>query len=207
MVINQPLTAQDTLRVFDQQAIERYQQDVKYDYYLALSQESVLDQLIDWISGLIVPIFGGPNAELIVTWLIRLLLLAALVTAIFLVFKLKYGAVFTSLDKKLSYGISLPTGERIDYEHLLTAARQQGDLKLVLRYSYLLSVDQLSQRRVIAYSPWKTAREYTYELSGEQRELFKDLAQIFEAVWYGHLQPDQRLIDQSDDLRHKLLND
>ncbi|GEM_PF-4932616 len=194
-------------RSFDQAAIEAYQNDPLYDYQRAIPQRSLLDQLMSWLLELLSPVLGGPNAEIMLTWLIRLVLLLGLGMAIFFVLKMRYGSVITSSDRKIFYPSVDSNGGKVDYQHLLAVAQKEGDLKQVLRYSYLSTLDSLSRKRAISYTPWKTSREYLYELSGRERDIFRDLSEIFEAVWYGHLQVDPQLVDQSESLRKKLTDD
>ncbi|MEQ8715245.1 MAG: DUF4129 domain-containing protein [Cyclobacteriaceae bacterium] len=207
LVLSAQADGRDNLRSFDQSAIEEYKQDPQYNYRQDFAQTSILEQLITWLSEALTPIIGGPNSAVLATWILRLLLLGGVLITIYYLLKMRYGQVFSRADQKIFYTSLSHELEHTDYHQLLAGARKNGDMKRVLRYSYLGTIDQLSKKGLVNYSHWKTAREYSNELTGEQRRAFMNLSEIFESVWYGHLEPDQQLVERSDELRKELFND
>lgn len=75
-----------------------------------------------------------------------------------------------------------------DWERYLRDAVGNGDIRLAVRYSYMLMLHLLQERQFIQYRPDKTNYEYYRELTGTPYgPLFKKLSRSYEYAWYGHL--------------------
>jgi hypothetical protein len=90
---------------------------------------------------------------------------------------------------------SKPIGTEADLimspsSHLTQALKhnEEGDIRLALRHLFLAYLLQLDQNKWVEAKAWKTNGEYYDELRTKQPERsksFRNLAQQFEATWYG----------------------
>ena len=72
------------------------------------------------------------------------------------------------------------------YNLLINEAELKNDFNLCIRYLYLQSLKQLSDRELIVFSPDKTNNRYVTELSGNgYQQEFAFLTRNYEYVWYG----------------------
>lgn len=100
----------------------------------------------------------------------------------------------------------------IDAVSAYDEAVANGDYRLALRLRFVQSLQLLSEREYIRWKPDKTNRNYVRELS-QHRELqgdFRQIAQIYEWVWYGHTDIDEatfRRLDQDHQTFHKKMTD
>lgn len=87
--------------------------------------------------------------------------------------------------------------EEVDLESLLTEALTRGDYRLAFRIQFLQVIQHLTISRTIEYKPYKTNRAYTREMQESPlRDPFRQLASLFERLWYGQQPLDKQQYDQ-----------
>lgn len=73
-----------------------------------------------------------------------------------------------------------------DWESLLNKAAKKGDLRLSVRYSYMLLLRVLQDSELISYREDKTNFQYISELAESQyKQPFRNLSRQYEYTWYG----------------------
>ncbi len=86
--------------------------------------------------------------------------------------------------------------EKIDLESDFEKAMRDGNLKLALRIRFLKILQILSFKNEIDWRLEKTNRDYVNELRGSKYfDSFRHLSNVFEFVWYGDREIDQKLFD------------
>ncbi|MFN8287048.1 MAG: DUF4129 domain-containing protein [Chitinophagales bacterium] len=89
---------------------------------------------------------------------------------------------------------------------LLQQALANGDYKLAIRYYYLLLMAQFREEGLIVWKKDKTNRQYLYEMRQHNRITdIKTATRLFEAYWYGDLQPDANGFGEAETLFKSLL--
>lgn len=97
--------------------------------------------------------------------------------------------LFAKRQKKVKPGAAehIPTFEETDWEAMLQKAVQANDVRLAVRYSYMLLLQLLQQRQMIDYRDDKTNYEYYRELErSPYRQPFKTISRQYEYAWYGN---------------------
>lgn len=81
-----------------------------------------------------------------------------------------------------------------DFNIAIQKALNQKNYRLAIRFHYLNILKQLSLSGIIEHSIHKTNMEYMYEMKEDNiRNKFKEVAFIFDYIWYG-----ETMIDQAD---------
>lgn len=74
-----------------------------------------------------------------------------------------------------------------DYNKLAQKAEEAQDYRLAYRYLFLNLLQQLNQKSIIEWNKNKTNFDYFQEISvGPIKNLFKELSNIFNVIWYGN---------------------
>jgi hypothetical protein len=113
---------------------------------------------------------------------------------IFLIYRLLIYLSIPSTKKVQTGEINIIENEiTYDHEYLdqkLTEAIKESNLRLAVRFSYLIAIRDLSEARLIVASKDKTNYEYLLELDKHPLKIpFKNIINTFEKTWYGELIP------------------
>ena len=74
-----------------------------------------------------------------------------------------------------------------NWEKLLDSAAKEGDLRMAVRYSYMLLLQVLEQSELIQYRNDKTNYQYASELADTPyKQPFRQLSRQYEYTWYGN---------------------
>jgi hypothetical protein len=84
-----------------------------------------------------------------------------------------------------------------EYEHLINDAITNKNYPLAVRYLYLQTLQKLSSKGLINFSPDKTNYEYVKELSGKAHQnQFASITLNYEYVWYGKFNIDEQIFNR-----------
>lgn len=73
-----------------------------------------------------------------------------------------------------------------DLENMLQACIRNKSFREAIRILYLLSLKNMDQTKLIDWKPYKTNRDYYYELADKDlAKQFKSLVRNYEYIWYG----------------------
>ena len=73
-----------------------------------------------------------------------------------------------------------------DYAYLMRKAYNEDNLRLATRWLFLMTLQKLNEKEMIAFSPDKTNSIYLAELPPAKKEEFASLALYYEYIWYGN---------------------
>ncbi len=74
-----------------------------------------------------------------------------------------------------------------NWEKLLESAQKEGNLRLAVRYSYMLLLQVLQRSELIQYRNDKTNYQYASELTDTPyKQPFRQLSRQYEYAWYGN---------------------
>lgn len=180
-------------RKFDEAALQEYRASSDFNYANEyVDSGSFLQSLFYWLRYVISDFFNfSANASLGIN-LFRIIIIAILIFGIVMIVKLKFGGLITSDSTfKGQLNMTVHTSESVDYAKLFDDSQAQNDLKLSIRYLYLLAIQNLHKQGKIKLSIWKTTIDYLYELPEQDKMHFSKLTSLFEATWYGDHEPNQ----------------
>jgi hypothetical protein len=118
---------------------------------------------------------------------------------IYLLIRVLINEKFNSLfSKKAKAIIDIDLSEQhievIDLDALMSAALNNKDYRLAIRYQYLKILKLLSQKEIIEWHFDKTNADYEREISGiKLKNDFKTVSYLYEYIWYG-----EQIIDEVD---------
>lgn len=89
--------------------------------------------------------------------------------------------------------------EEVDTEDGYAVALREGDYRSAIRMHFLKILQLLTRKDIINWQPEKTNRDYTREiLDAAKRTAFKNVARIYENVWYGNHSIDKSQFEELD---------
>lgn len=192
------LIAQDSTleRSFDQQHLEEYLGDSKYQYEKQKTippkkPNAFLSFLGDSLQSLFRFLTSKAGVITLVIVLVGIILFAFRKS----IFKKK-----AKEKTETDIPAYIPKGEELSIEQLYTeidAHEKAGNYKEAIRKVYLLVILSLADRNLIKIHRDKTNSEYRKELPRGIQKKFKYLTTIFEYVWYGDYDANAMLLDQA----------
>ena len=78
-----------------------------------------------------------------------------------------------------------------DYDKLIHQSCKLGDYRMAVRYLFLKTLAQLSDKEYLQLSADKTNYQYVQEISPNKKNEFASLVLTYEYCWYGHFLLDQ----------------
>lgn len=178
---------------FDTKRWEKLKENYKY-------KTPKIDNTKSKTQNLIKPFFSGSSAFLRLLAYILIFLLIALV--VYLLVRNAFLGDKLLKKKSLNFDISNDPEDINDLEidPLLMEALKKGDYRLATRFRFLALLQLLNQRKYINWKRENTNRYYVQQLFGNEIQLsFKQLALIYESIWYGDYFIDEaryQLIDK-----------
>lgn len=134
---------------------------------------------------------GRQNVQSAFLWI---LLTVGVIMAIWLFRKSEFGSFLRGNTKQAGFNFSDMDEDisQIDFGEKIRKARQDGDLRLAIRWLYLKQLFLLNEHNRIAWQPYKTNMDYANELSDSPlRQSFRQLSKLYEYVWYGDYPIDE----------------
>ncbi|HTE32847.1 MAG TPA: DUF4129 domain-containing protein [Chryseolinea sp.] len=84
-----------------------------------------------------------------------------------------------------------------DLEAAISKATEEGNYRLAVRQSYLLTLKNLSDRRELQVRSMATNHDYLEQLKNTPRyDGFNRLTDLYEYIWYGEVQPTREQFDK-----------
>lgn len=170
--------------------------DPDFDYRPDIPKESFWSKFARWLKDL----FGITNVTGIASFLFALFkIIAILIIGVLLYFVVKYflnGEGKWRFKKKVKNVIKeqesvIENIHELDFSTLISEKEKKGDYRSAVRYQFLYLLKKMTDQKLIDWNPEKTNGDYLYELSGKPiQKDFKDLAYVYEYVWYGEFPID-----------------
>ena len=192
LVFPEVVTSQEKqaeVRRFDNQAIEQYKSDNAFFYLDETKIKTDYKAMFfSWIQTMLNSIFGSKISSFLLGNIHYFLILLAAVLILYKAANIKFASNSYRVNNKkyANYFGEVEHVDKVDFESLIKEALKSNDYRLAIRYQYLNMLKKLSVAGLIVHSLHKTNIEYTYELTDNKlRESFKQIAFIFDYVWYG----------------------
>jgi len=196
-VINASPDEELKIKRFGSEEITNFQSDD--DFFYLDEDESKTDNssmLTSWFRDMINMYFNNSFSHFLLNNLHYIILIIAIIFTLIKVGKLEFGSV--SFKSRNNNFATVYTDHedvhKIDFDKAIQKALKQNNYRLAIRFHYLNILKQLSLSGIIEHSIHKTNMEYMYELKEENiRSKFKEVAFIFDYIWYG-----ETIIDKKD---------
>ena len=167
--------------------------DYKYDR-VGPAPKSWWDRFKDWFWRLIDELFSTEGGQIGLTIFQYVLIAAVIVIIILLVLKNDIRAVF--YGKSASVAIDFKEFDedihKINFDKLIADAIHKNDYRKAIRLHFLKLLKDLTDKNLIKWQIDKTNNDYSMELSNSKfNNEFKELALMYEYIWYGDFQLDE----------------
>lgn len=195
VLLKKPVTENTVYpKKFKENVPSRYKGE-DFDYTTTKPRMSVWEKLMKKIVEILNSIFGETvftNSSNIAGMLVRLF--AIILAGFLLYFIIKYliGKDGNFLFGKKNKKVDLKDEElhenihEINFPESILKFEKSGDFRSAVRYQFLFVLKKLSDKKLIAWNPEKTNKDYVAELKAPHlKEEFFQLSYIFEYVWYG----------------------
>ncbi|GLB50264.1 DUF4129 domain-containing protein [Neptunitalea lumnitzerae] len=194
----------ETVPSFEQNTIEDYKQDSDFDYTETTNEgsnfiEIIKAWIISFLSWIAENIF---STKFNITWLsifFEIMIYASIALLIFLIIKLFLNINLKSFSSKKAHkkaDIQFTEDEHIikneDINKLIKEAVAKENYRLAVRYYYLLTLQDLSERELIHWEQQKTNKDYIVEISKEVLKVpFDYITNLYDYIWFGNFEIDQ----------------
>ncbi|WP_343486765.1 DUF4129 domain-containing protein [Allomuricauda sp. d1] len=191
---------------------EKYQGE-EFDYDVKTGEaQNLLARFFNWLGRVLNNTFGidVPPGAFKVIEIIVYILMGALV--IFLLVRVlvneRFNSIFTKKAKSIiDIDLSEQHIENIDLDELLNEALQQKEYRLAIRYQFLKILKRLSEKNIIDWHFEKTNSDYQQEIERpDVKARFREVAYIYDYIWYGEQDIDGRKYRAADSLFAVLTN-
>ncbi|TLX77676.1 DUF4129 domain-containing protein [Labilibacter sediminis] len=178
--------------------MEMYKEMSIYRYDRYENPETIWDKIRKWLLSKFINSGIGPK------FIIYTLIGLAIFILVFVILKLLgvrlSGLLLFSNDTKVT-NLNFKAGDDDIYnknlDSILKTAIERKAYREAVRILYLLSIRALDATSLIDWKPWKTDKEYYYELQQpDHKTQFKNLVINYEYIWYGQFSLDERKFDQ-----------
>ncbi len=190
-------------QVYPKKFAKDYRQQYRgpdFDYSGVKPRESVWQKFLKKVEEIIDFLFDelNPGKAMGITGII-IRIMAILLISFLLYFLLRflisrYGSFSSKKNSKVIInGTEVHENiHEINFAQTILAYEQQGDFRSAVRYRFLKVLKNLTDQNVILWTPEKTNRDYTSEITQpELKQQFSDLVYIYDNVWYGEFDIDE----------------
>jgi len=186
--LKEDLNSDVILRSFDSESLSAYSKDKEFIYdRLPKETNSIWDIIKRWLTEKFLNLLINKDTPSILTYFFYAIAIAFI---IYLVMKLlKMDKLSFLYNESARTGFALTEEENIhemSFDELIAEAVGEGNYRKAVRFYYLRTLKELSDRNFIDWKTDKTNREYVREIKEENlRNKFESLTLLFEFVWYG----------------------
>ncbi len=174
--------------------------DYKYDRKEPAPNKNWWQRFKEWFWEKISDLFSGEGGEISLKIIQWLLIVAAIVVIVFLLLKNNIRALF--YGKSAAIPINFREFDedihKINFNELIAAALSEKDYRRAVRLHFLKLLKELTDKNLIVWKADKTNNDYFIELSNASfRGQFKELAFLYEHIWYGNFDMDESNFNSS----------
>ena len=202
--------------IFPKSFEDKFQSKYKggeYDYTTVKPRESLWQKIQKRIKKILESIFGKVDPNKTASYAENIMrIFAVIIIGFVLYFLIKFllgkdgNFFFSKKNKKLNIANQdlQENIHEINFSDSIEKFERQEDYRSAVRYQFLLVLKKLADKKLISWNPEKTNKDYLSELKNKElKSNFKDLAYIFDYVWYGEFEVNQENYIQ---FKQKFLN-
>lgn len=183
-------------RKFSEKLSEKYTGS-EFDYDTMDGEaENFIFRAIRWFFRKIGDFFGFDISPEMIKFLELFFYTLIGILAVYIIIKLLVGdspsSFFTKKSTQLApLNIKEEHIENIDLDALIKDALKESNYRLAIRYMYLKSLKQLSQKNLIDWHYDKTNTDYYTEIEDKNiKKAYKQTSYLYDNIWYGEFELD-----------------
>lgn len=202
--------------IFPKRFEEKFQSKYKgsdYDYTTVKPRESLWQKIQNRIKKILESLFGKVDPGKTASYAENIMrIFAIIIIGFVLYFLIKFllgkdgNFFFSRKNKKINIeNQDLQENiHEINFSESIEKFERQKDYRFAVRYQFLLVLKKLADKKLINWNPEKTNKDYRSELkSNDLKTTFKELAYIFDYVWYGEFEVSE---ENYNNFKRKFLN-
>ncbi len=202
---------------FDEANLEEYRQSDDFDYESIEQEPTWLELFWNWLKDIIKDILSflfddiAPALSFL-SFVLRLLPWIILIIILVLIIQNWVGIRSRSSGKEsdpssINYSDDEELIKRTNLRALLKKALEDNDFRLAVRFSYLIILKRLSDKKMIEWQQEKTNEDYIRELKDKKIQTdFEESTYWYDFVWYGNFDINQTEFDKANTLFNKLID-
>jgi hypothetical protein len=145
----------------------------------------------EWLANQLDKLFSSKGGEISLNILKYALIIAAIVTIVFILLKNNVRSLFYGKSAKtiIDYSELEEDIHKIDFNELISKAIYEKDYRRAVRLHFLKLLKELTDKNLIAWKIDKTNKDYYIELSNTSySKQFNELTFLYEYIWYGNFE-------------------
>lgn len=208
-------TAKLDVQEINEEDLSKYQNDPKFDYEVVETNPTWWDDFKTWVGNLLEQlfewVFGVEEAAGMLVIFLRIIpyLLLALLLFLLIRFFLKVNASAPIGKDQGKAFVGLSEEEHIikneDIQALIQKALADNNYRLAIRYSYLYSLQLMSDKELIDWQIQKTNHDYLAEIKKpDLQKSFSKITRIYDYTWYGDFAIDEAKYQKAETVFSRL---
>lgn len=212
-----------TQKKFDVKSIEKYKSDKEFDYteQTEKPEPTFLEKVLNWLGRQFLRflewLFGVKYAKGILATILTALpyVIAGLVLFLLIKFfvktKIKSAVSLTNNKSVVNFSEDEKLLQNADLDALIKKSISDNDFRLAVRFLYLKTLKQLTDKKLVVWEKQKTNEDYTNEISVKQlKNAFENITRLYDFVWYGDFKINEvqfNSINNDFEVTHNLINE
>lgn len=196
------------IKKFDKTTIDKYSKDRDFQYEEEKPADNIITRFLDWLGNQLLKflewLFGERKAggvfDLILTilpYFIAFLILLLLIK-IFVNVPTESILSGTAKTSKIRLGEEEELIKNSSINTLIAKALKEKNFRLAIRYQFIKILQLLETKHYIIWEQQKTNHDYENEIKKPYlQNQFRDLAYLYDFVWYGNFELDETEFKQA----------
>jgi hypothetical protein len=189
------------VRIFSDDAISKYKNDPAFSYDEEIKDvEDWITKIKNWINNQLVSLRSSEAYYTILDFIYYGLMIIAVLLIIRGLLKAdRRGLIFGKLSRdEIKFTENEEEISKLNFDDLISAAIENKNYKLAVRYLFLKSLQLLSEKDLIKINDNKTNNQYLAEIKNDKiSRVFSKTTSVFEWIWYGNFPVDEKLMKSS----------
>ncbi|MDX1828330.1 MAG: DUF4129 domain-containing protein [Lutibacter sp.] len=211
-----------TQKMFDVKNLEKYKSNKEFDYteQTEKPEPTFLERVLNWLGRQFLRflewLFGVKYAKGILATILTALpyvvagLVLFLLIKFFIKTKIKSAVSLTNNKSVINFSEDEKLLQNADLDALIKKSISDNDYRLAVRFLYLKTLKQLTDKKLVVWEQQKTNEDYTNEISVKQlKNAFENITRLYDFVWYGDFKINKvqfNSINNDFETTHNLIN-
>jgi hypothetical protein len=211
-----------TQKKFNVKNIEKYKSNKEFNYteQTEKPEPTFLEKVLNWLGQQFLQflewLFGVKYAKGILATILTALpyIVAGLVLFLLIKFfiktKIKSAISLTNNKSVINFSEDEKLLQNADLDALTQKAISDNNYRLAVRFLYLKTLKQLTDKKLVVWEQQKTNEDYTNEITIKQlKNAFEIITRLYDFVWYGNFQINKvqfNTINTDFETIHNLIN-
>ena len=189
------------LRTIPENILSKYKKDPDFIYDGEIKDaEDWITKIKNWINNQLASLRSSEAYYTILDFVYYgLMIIAVLLIIRGLIKADRRGLIFGKLSREeIKFAENKEEISKLNFDDLISAAIENKNYKLAVRYLFLKSLQLLSEKDLIKINDNKTNHQYLSEIKNDKiSRVFRKTTSVFEWIWYGDFPVDEKLMKSS----------